>query len=245
MLAFAYETQRDPIRTDLAEAYRRAWDRIASPGTWLTGAQRVAVAGETRRARGCALCRDRKAALSPFSISGEHEHAGVLDAPLVDAVHRITTDAGRLTEVWVQSLHEQGLTPELYVEATGVAVVTISIDRFHHALGLPLEPLPDPRSGEPTQVRPESVSTGEAWVPMQPARVVSAKLGLPGGAPAPFVLRALSLVPAEVHAWQDVSNAQYLDAAGDMLRFDRVRAIDRSQIELVAGRVSALNECFY
>jgi hypothetical protein len=30
-----------------------------------------------------------------------------------------------------------------------------------------------------------------------------------------------------------------------MTRFDRVRAIERSQIELVAGRVSALNECFY
>jgi len=31
-----------------------------------------------------------------------------------------------------------------------------------------------------------------------------------------------------------------------MMRFDtRLRAISRAQIELLAGRVSALNECFY
>jgi alkylhydroperoxidase family enzyme len=244
MPAFAYETQPDPIRADLAESYRRAWNHIAAPGTWLTGAERVAVAGETRRARRCALCRERKEALSPFSVSGGHEHAGVLVPTLVDAIHRITTDAGRLSETWVRSLHEQGLTPEAYVEAVGVAVVTVSIDRFHHALGLPLEPLPTPEPGEPTRVRPDEVVTGEAWVPMQPGKRVSAEVGLPSGAPAPFVIRALSLVPAEVKAWQDVSGAQYL-GTDDMLRFDRVRAIDRSQIELVAGRVSALNECFY
>lgn len=244
MTAFAYPARPDAIRVDLAEAHRRAWAHIAASGSWLTGAERVAVAGETRRARGCTLCRQRKEALSPFAVSGEHEHAGVLPAALVDAIHRITTDAGRLTEAWVRSLHEQGLTPEAYVESVGVAVITISIDRFHHALGLPLEALPTPEPGDPTRVRAEDVVSGEAWVPMRSARRMSQDLGLPPGAPAPYVVRALSLVPAEVKAWQDVSNAQYLDV-DDMLRFDRVRAIDRSQIELVAGRVSALNECFY
>ena len=61
---------------------------------------------------------------------------------------------------------------------------------------------------------------------------------------APFVIRALSLVPAEVRAWSELSAAQYLSPE-QMRSFDSIRAIDRSQIELVAGRVSALNECFY
>jgi alkylhydroperoxidase family enzyme len=242
-MSFGYEASPDPIRSDLADAHRRVWDHIAAPGTWLTGAERVAVAYETRRARGCALCRERKEALSPFSVEGEHDHGSVLAAPMVDQIHCVTTDAARLSESWYRSLLEQGLTADEYVEALGVAVVVISVDRFHHAMGLPLEPLPCPTPGEPTRVRPEHVVEGEAWVPMRESRRVSAELGLPAGQ-APFVLRALSLVPAEVRAWNDLSEAQYL-GLDDMRSFERVRAIDRSQIELVAGRVSALNECFY
>ena len=242
MTAFAYEDCPDPIRSDLAEAYREAWDHISGPGTWLTGEERIAVADETRRARDCALCRERKQALSPFSVDGEHDHAGLLPAPIVDEIHRVTTDAARLTEGWYRGLLDEGLSAERYVEALGVAIEVISIDRFHHAMGLPLEPLPCPLPGEPTRERPEVVE-GEAWVPMQTPRRVAELAGMPMRS-APFVVRALSLVPAEVEAWHSISEAQYL-SAHQMTRFGRVRAIDRSQIELVAGRVSALNECFY
>ena len=243
MESFSYAESSDPIRPDLTEAYRAAWTRIASPGTWLTGVERVAVADETRRARSCAICRERKNALSPHAIQGEHDHAGILSAPMVDEIHRITTDAARLTQSWYQSLVEQGLEVESYVEALGVAVQIISIDGFHHAMGLPLEDLPSPLPGEPTRVRPEGLVDDEAWVPMQEASRVAAEIGLPGGQ-APFVIRALSLVPAEVRAWRDLSEAQYLGTDA-MMSFEKVRALNRSQIELVAGRVSALNECFY
>ena len=243
MTAFRYDNSPDPIRSDLAEAYRRAWDHIAAAGTWLSGEERVAVANETRRARACSLCRQRKEALSPFSVEGEHDHEGVLSAPMIDEIHRVTTDPARLTEGWYRSLLDQGLSAEAYVEALGVAVLVISIDRFHHAMGLPLEPLPGPGPGEPTRARPDGIVEGEAWVPMRESRRVAAEVGLPARQ-APFVIRALSLVPAEVQAWSDLAGAQYLSAE-QMMSFGTVRAIDRSQIELVAGRVSALNECFY
>ena len=32
------------VRADLAAAHRRAWDDLASPGSWFTGAQRVELA---------------------------------------------------------------------------------------------------------------------------------------------------------------------------------------------------------
>lgn len=243
MESFLYAESSDPIRPDLCEAYRAAWMRIASPGTWLTGIERVAVANETRRARSCAICRERKNALSPHTIDGEHDHAGILSAPMVDEVHRVTTDAARLTQSWYQSLIDQGLEVEAYVEALGVAVQIISIDGFHRAMGLPLEDLPTPLPGEPTRIRPEGLVENEAWVPIQEASRVAAEIGLPGGQ-APFVIRALSLVPAEVRAWQDLSQVQYLGTDA-MMSFEKVRALNRSQIELVAGRVSALNECFY
>lgn len=243
MESFLYSDHPDPIRADLVDAYRAAWTRIASPGTWLTGTERVAVADETRRARNCAICRERKNALSPNAIQGDHDHAGILSAPMVDQIHRITTDAARLTQSWHQSLIDEGLEVEAYVEALGVAVQTISIDGFHRAMGFPLEDLPTPLPGDPTRVRPEGLVENEAWVPIQEASRLASELGLPGGQ-APFVIRALSLVPAEVLAWRDLSNVQYL-SADSMMSFKKVRALDRSQIELVAGRVSALNECFY
>ena len=248
MTAFDYAESADPIRADLAEAHRRAWEHVAAPGTWLSAEERVAVAEETRRARSCALCAERKAALSPFSVQGEHDPVGVLPASMVDEIHRVTTDAARLTQAWHDGLVADGLSEEAYVEALGVAVLVISIDEFHHAMGLAPEPLPAPTPGEPSRVRPRGVVEGEAWVPMvDPAQAdddVRALIPVLPGGRAPYVVRALSLVPDQVRAWQEVAAAQYLTIE-QMRGFETGRAIDRSQMELVAGRVSALNECFY
>ena len=61
-----------------------------------------------------------------------------------------------------------------------------------------------------------------------------------------MVLRALSLVPEAVRNWSNVAAAQYLSLP-TMMKFsgDTRRSLNRMQIELVAGRVSAVNECFY
>jgi hypothetical protein len=166
---------------------------------------------------------------------------------MVDEIHRVTTDASRLTQAWHQSLLDQGLTVEAYVEALGVAVLVISVDEFHKAMGLPLAPLPQPRAGEPCRKRPKGATLDDAWVPMIDLRQADPEerelLAGPGGRTA-YVIRALSLVPAEVAAWNGLAAAQYLSTE-KMGGMETGRAIDRSQMELVAGRVSALNECFY
>ncbi|MBL4681837.1 MAG: hypothetical protein JKY88_14080 [Pseudomonadales bacterium] len=60
------------------------------------------------------------------------------------------------------------------------------------------------------------------------------------------VLRALSLVPDGLRDWRRLGAAQYLSFEG-MANFvgQDDRAINRMQMELVAGRVSSYNECFY
>ncbi len=166
MEPFSYDASQDPVRADLIAAHRAAWQHIAAPGTWLSGAERVAVADETRRARNCALCAERKAALSPFSAEGDHDHAGLLSEAMVDQIHRVTTDASRLTQKWHDELIAGGLSVENYVEALGVVVLVISIDEFNHAIGLPYEPLPEAKPGEPTHYRPAGVRMQDAWVPM-------------------------------------------------------------------------------
>src|SRR5204863_9810774 len=86
-----------PIRPAIAAAQARAWERIARPGAWWDGAQRVAIAAEIRRAVECRLCRRRKAALSPSAEAGAHDSLGALPAAVVEIVHRVHTDPARLT----------------------------------------------------------------------------------------------------------------------------------------------------
>ena len=69
----------------------------------------------------CQLCADRKAALSPFSVNGHHDGPGDLDL-VVDVIHCIITDPGRLTKSWYEHvINESDLTPERYVELLSVA----------------------------------------------------------------------------------------------------------------------------
>ncbi|MFP6654592.1 MAG: alkylhydroperoxidase-related (seleno)protein, partial [Myxococcota bacterium] len=99
--AFDYRDRiEDHVREDMLVAYRRAWDRIAQPGTWWTGAERVAIAAESRAAESCALCERRAEALSPHSEIGEHDSPSgeILPSAAIDAVHRLVTDATRLTK---------------------------------------------------------------------------------------------------------------------------------------------------
>ena len=60
------------------------------------------------------------------------------------------------------------------------------------------------------------------------------------------VVRALSLVPDALRDWKELAAAQYipLEKMRDYYQGD-ARALNRLQMELVAGRVSSINECFY
>ena len=247
MQAFSYTQSPYKIREDLGQAYREFWARLAKPGSWWTGAQRVAIARESRNAVNCGFCNQRKQALSPYSFAGEHEHDGLLEPVAVDAVHRIITDQARITLSYVQNNQAEGLSKEQYVELAGIVVVTFSIDEFNRALDLPLEPLPEPEDGEPTHYRPAHAVEGTGFVPMIPADGNNGDEAdlWPQGVDA-NVLRAFSVVPDAVRDWLQMGNAQYLSMAGmEVFAGDTGRSIDRMQIELVAARVSSINECFY
>ena len=108
------------VRADLATAIDRTWHRLSGPGTWWTGAQRLQIVAETRHAVACPLCRECKQALSPYAVSGEHASLGAVPAPVVDVIHRVRTDASRLTEAWLERTLAAGLTDAEYVEIVGI-----------------------------------------------------------------------------------------------------------------------------
>lgn len=245
-MAFDYHDAAFPIREDLPAAFRGTWQRIAAPGSFWSGAERVAIAEEVRVAGSCALCRERKQALSPYSVRGEHSQRGALPAPAVDAVHRITTDPGRLSRSWFQETLAAGLSEGQYVELLGVVVALVSIDAFHHALGLPAEPLPAPRPGPTDGHRPAGLRDDGAWVPMIAGKPSGPDADLWARSRTGNVIRAMSLVPDAVRELKNLSEVMYIpmDQVVDM-KWQGDRALERPQVELVAARISALNECFY
>jgi hypothetical protein len=244
---FQYTSSPFPIRQDLADAYSDYWQVLAGPGSWFTGAQRVAIAGEVRNALLCPFCTERKKALSPYTMVGEHLAGNVLGAEATDAVHRAIMDQSRITKHYIADNAEQGLSEEHYVELLSVALIVFSIDEFHRALGLPIEALPEPRSGEPDGYRPPNTEHETGYVAMlRPDGAVGDESDLWESGKTANVLRALSLVPNGVRQWMRVAASQYLSMKG-MMNFTGPtgRSINRMQIELVAGRVSSINECFY
>ncbi len=234
------------VRDDIVQSQRRAWDRLKAPGVWWSGTERVAIAAETRHAVDCELCLRRLDALSPRAQRGEHDHLGELPAPAVEAIHAIRTDPGRLTRDWYQGVLAGGLSVEHYVELAGVVATVVLIDSFHLALGQPAPALPRALAGQPCERRPAGAAMAHHWVPtLAPDEVGPDDPELYAGGRGANIPRALSLVPEEVIGFFDLGEAHYLDVPRIRGGAALNRAIDRAQIELLAARVSALNQCVY
>jgi len=209
---FSFRDSRYPVRDDLARAFRELWLHLSRPGTWWSAADRVAIAAEGRRAR-----------------AGQEVTASLGPAP-TEAARMIGATPAETSEARVDSLIDADFTSEHYVELVSIAAQTSAIDAFHLALGLPLEPLPEPVDGEPSQERPiPPARRTRAWVPMTGP---------------PSIPLALSAVPAEVESWDALHDAMYMSSE-QMADPDFRRALHRTQMELVAARTSAINECFF
>jgi hypothetical protein len=235
-----------PIRPELMKALEAAWLTLATPGTWWTGAERIAIAAEARRAQSCVLCRRRKEALSPYSIDGRHDSFDALPPEAVEAIHRLASDAGRITEKWVRHLADGPLGEERYIEIVSIVAIITALDTFDRALGRPLRLLPEPVAGQPSRHRPAGARRTLAWVSTLAPQDVGP------GDPNPFPVHgdknihlALSLVPQEVLNFFDLDVELYLKDH-EIRDFSReYRAISHRQIELIAARASALNKCYY
>jgi len=179
-------------------------------------------------------------------VPGEHQGYGLLPEHVVEVIHRVRTDPARLSRAWFDGVIAHGLDVPAYVELIGVVTMVTGIDYFARAMGVAPFRLPDPLPGQPSRYLPASARPGTAWVPMiAPEDAAGPEADLyPAAAMVPNIVRALSLVPAEARVLQTLSGSHYLpvEQIGDpTVR----RALDRMQMELIAARVSALNQCFY
>lgn len=215
-----------PVREDMATALRRSWADIGRPGTWWTGPERVAIAALARVER---IQRNEP----PWSRD-RGEPSTSLPEKAVEAARKIGADPAQLDREWAEGvIAETG--DARYVELASVVVTTVAADAFCEAMGIDHEPLPEPEAGEPTRERPDGMGDIGAWVPVQ---VIDWKRA--------NVARAMSLVPEGVRTFFRMVAAMYSGTATD---FEKMvwdhRPLSRPQVELLAARVSALNQCFY
>ncbi|MGH1488423.1 MAG: alkylhydroperoxidase-related (seleno)protein [Acidimicrobiales bacterium] len=226
MAGFTYKASPLAVTDEIAESHRMAWQMLAQPGTWWTGSERLAIA---ERARQMFELR----ATPPWLRNADQvapSAVAVLSEPTVAVVDKMTLDAGNIDREWAaKAIADLGDGP--YVELIGVVATIVMIDVFAEAAGVDKAALPSPVDGQPSSERPDGLGDIGAHVPvLEPF-------------PAANVARALSLVPEANKLFRTVSVPTYSAPGFAALQWDT--PLSRPQVELVASRVAALNECFY
>src|SRR5262245_556964 len=133
-----------------------------------------------------------------------------------------------------------------------IVVVVVAVDTFRFAMGLDLLPLPSARTGEPSRRRPARVKNNLTWIStLAPEDVGPDDPDLYHTRPGVLrrsganIQRALSLVPDAMMHWWEMFEKLYMP--GPWMRdFTReYREVSHAQMEMLAARVSALNQCTY
>ena len=245
LIESSHESTDLQIRSDLTAAHAQVWEKLAAPGTWWSGSERLAVAEVVRSALSDT---DPVPPWDSASKSGRLPNDSVINSELQDAVYRLALHAGTLTEQWYQKMRDAtGVTPQQWVEIIEVTVIVTSVLRFAQLAGVDQPEFPEPLEGHPTRQTQPSKPANHHWVPVVHLEDSTPELapfydGLPALAP---VIRALSSVPSAMHTLFTLGDAQYIPMR-EMVDLNWTRGtLSRRQIELVAGRLSAHRECFY
>ncbi|MEE2768491.1 MAG: hypothetical protein VX833_04690 [Actinomycetota bacterium] len=220
---FAY-----PVPEPILTAFDDVWTGLGQPGDWWSGAERIAIAGVARRAES----RSHGEQI-PTLAELDSTPNPVISPLATEIAHRVTAEPGRITPEWG---HEavRLLGPGRYAELVAVIVLLVPVDRMCTLLGRPLEELPTPEDGVPSERIPSGLGDGGAFVPW----AVDGWVG-------PNVARALSYVPGDNRRRMELVSAMYADSDEFVSLMWDHRSLSRPQVELLAARTSSLNECFY
>ena len=162
-------------------------------------------------------------------------------------VQRLAVSPKDMDQAFYDQAIEDGLSDAEFVEIVGLIARLTCFDVIARGLGVPLRPLPEPQSGSPSRVRPPEAVLEMAWVPTIPNGPAGGDIGKSLYGPwQPYIIRGLSLVPDELRAHYALEEVQYMPSA-HFIEWDyqHHEGLTRPQVEVVASRVSAINECFY
>ncbi|MFY0612546.1 MAG: hypothetical protein JXQ99_13520 [Hyphomicrobiaceae bacterium] len=236
-----YKSAAFDVREDLAEVHRAQLADLGSPGTWGSGAQRLAVASEVRLA-------GVEAGVMEAPAGGVPAADVTLPETVRAFIGKLAVSPKDVDEAACDAARSEGLSDEEYVEIVGIVSRVVNLDIFARGIGSPLQPLPTARAGQPSGVRPQAAVREHAIVPTVPNAPEGGHDAevLYGGKWQPYIMRALSLVPGELSDHLELEEVQYMPMSKVLVPdHQHHNGVTRAQAEVVAGRVSAINECFF
>ena len=210
-----------PVRDDLRSAHVRALHHVAAPGTRFNGARRSEIA---------AVARDAFLAADPsppwVRPSGD---------PALDLAYRLARHAGTITQEWYEQIITEGMHPLEWVEVVGIVVATVPVIAFARAAGLPSPVMPSAVDGE---------AHGREAAELAPATLNWVPVAAPADRTA-SVVQALSALPDEWENLWQLAGVQYMSDAQMADPLWNRGTLSRPQMELIAGRISRIRECFF
>jgi hypothetical protein len=148
----------------------------------------------------------------------------------VEGVARLVAGhASTITVDTVDGIEAAGIDRTTYVEIVGIVSRVAAIDTFDRGVGRAPRALPDAIGGTPSREPVADARRRAGWVPT---------LGAIG---PPTALSSVRREAADQEALHDVLYLPY----GGMADLDAHRGLHRTQMELIAARVSLLNDCFF
>ncbi len=239
-----YHDSELTIREALLDAHADTLNSLANPGHWFTAEERRSIVAAAREAR-------QDAGLQEHNPVDSAADTNSLSAGVKRVAQQVAVSTNDIDRGFFEQAQADGLSDAEYVEIVGIVSRAVNMDIFARGIGVPPRALPAPIEGEPSRTRPRTARQEGAWVPTIPGGLrgeAEAKqlYGSSDPQAAPFIYRALSLVPTEAAGLIKLGGAQYLGIGNFMdLGFTYEPTLSRPQYELVAARVSALNACFY
>lgn len=219
---FAYVEDGYPVPSEITQTHRASWKAIAEGTHHWSSEQRLDIARQARAAR-------QQRQELPFN---RHYPVSTLSGAAREATRTIAADAAKITRSWT-SMQTAELGPSAYIELVSIVVTITAIDAFAEALGRPHEPLPPPSSHIQESTDNTEVTDIGAYVPMQDPWQ------------GPNVSRALSLVGSANALFMSNVAVMYTGKDQDFGEMVWDSPLSRPQVELLAARVSSINECFY
>ena len=121
--------------------------RMAAPGTWWTGAERVAIVATARAAR-----------------EGRAVPSSSLTSAAVEAARRLAVDP-HVDQPWIDDLVQGGVDLFSYVELLALVTRISAVDSFFFGIGADPLVLPSPAPGRPTGQKVAEAEIQGALVP--------------------------------------------------------------------------------
>lgn len=165
-------------------------------------------------------------------VHAAREPAGATPAQprsIEDVARLVARHASTITADSVDAIEAAGIDRTTYVEIVGIVSRVAAIDTFDRGIGRPPRALPDTIGGTPSREPVADARRRAGWVPTVGA------IGPP---------TALTAVRREAGDQEALHGVLYLSYGG-MADLDADRGLHRTQMELVAARVSLLNDCFF